>query len=99
MANKETFDLVIIEIGYRKLAMPKEAAMAFFNAICGHDVYEMGTHWDSVMSNTVSTAKLLDYDSQPLLRNIGPVHFHAALEAQRDLDRAARAKAKKEETP
>ena len=99
MASKEIFDLVIIEVGYRKLAMPKEAAMAFFNAICGHDVYEMGSHWDSVTSTSISTAKLLDYDALPTLRNIGPVHFHAALEAQRDLERAARAKTKKEETP
>ena len=98
MATKEIFDLVIIEVGYRRLAMPKEAAMAFFNAVCGHDVYEMESHWDSITSTSTPTAKLLSIDAMPTLRTIGPVCFHAALETQRDIERAAREKAKKEGT-
>ena len=92
MAIKETFDLVIIQIGYNnRFAMPRAAAMKFIEACACNDVYKLSTHWVSGGSNELH-AELVDQDSMPALQLIGPAQFHQALEAKRAYDEEQRAK-------
>lgn len=92
MAIKETFDLVVIQIGYNhRFAMPRAAAMKFIEACACNDVYKLSTHWSNGNSNELH-AELVDQDSMPTLQLIGPAQFHQALEAKRAYDEEQRAK-------
>ena len=92
MAIKDTFDLVIIQMGYNhRFAMPRAAAMKFIEACACNDVYKLSTHWGNGNSNELH-AELVNPDSMPTLQLIGPAQFHQALEAKRAYDEEQRAK-------
>ena len=96
MSKKPEFDLVILSgLGHRDFAVPKDAAMSIFNLFSGHDVYEISHTWTG--NETQMLARLVDSDKNPMIRTLGPVQFHQALENQRMKDEEEEAKKKARE--
>jgi len=91
MANKPTFDLVLLRIGYKQYAVPKAAALQFMDLCAGSDVYEWDMHWSSGGGNE-EHAWLLDTNSMPTVSLLGPVQFHQAVENRKMFVEAQAAK-------
>lgn len=82
MAGKtNTFDMVILRLGYTDYIMPREAALAFLNACSGSDIYKHETRWSE--SKNLSYIQMLSADEMPSVKVIGPVQFHQGLENYR----------------
>lgn len=96
MSKKPEFDLVMLTIGHRQYAVPRDGAMAIFTLFAGQDVYEVNNTWINSEAGTVYLAKLLPPDQNPTIGTLGPVQFHQMLENQRvkEEEEAARKKAR-----
>lgn len=77
----DTFDMLILRIGYQEFIMPREAVLAFINACSGADIYVSNSRWENGANHPYIS--LLDPDNMPSVRLIGPVQFHQGLENQR----------------
>lgn len=77
--SKQSFDLVVLHMGYKKYAIPKAAAMQFMELCSDHDIYELDRHWNSG-NDSEDHAWLLSVDEMPKIATIGPAQFHQALE-------------------
>lgn len=95
MSKKAEFDLVMLTIGHRQYAVPRDGAMAIFSLFTGHDAYEIHNTW-SGDAGTVYLAKLMTPDQNPTIGTLGPVQFHQMLENQRmkEEEEAAKKKAR-----
>jgi hypothetical protein len=95
MSKKPEFDLVMLTIGHRQYAVPKDGAMAIFSLFTGQDVYEVNNTW-SGDTGTMYLAKLMTPDQNPTIGALGPVQFHQMLENQRmkEEEEAAKKKAR-----
>jgi hypothetical protein len=93
--KKPEFDLVQLNFGWRKFAVPADAAMEIFKLFSGYDVYEIDDKWVPDSGNK-RMAKLLDITALPTIATLGPVHFHQMLEMGRmdDEEKEAKRKAK-----
>ena len=83
-AKKQTtdaFDMLILRIGYQEYVMPREAVLAFIDACSGADVYVYNSRWED--GSNQPYVSLLDVDSMPTIKLIGPVQFHQGLENHR----------------
>lgn len=81
MSTNKGFDLVLITIGYTKYAIPKSAALQFMDLCAGKDMYRVDSHWNGSESET--HAWLLSTEEMPTISLLGPVQFHAAIEARK----------------
>lgn len=80
MAAKKDFDLVQLAIGYRKFAVPKDVAMAFWDLMSNAEVYELESTWKT--GGSVSRAKHIGHDSMPSISSLSIVLFHTMLANQ-----------------
>jgi len=81
----EKFDLVCLTINSQRFAMPKKAAMAFFEACCNAEIYKIDSHWSSGKGSELH-AWALTQEDMPSISAMNPVQFHVALEAKRVYD-------------
>lgn len=75
------FDMLILRIGYGEYVMPRAAVLAFIDACAGADTYKHQSRYEN--GREVSYISLLDVDSMPSIKLIGPVQFHEGLENSR----------------
>ena len=92
--KKPEFDLVQLNFGWRKFAVPADAAMEVFKLFSGFDVYEIEDKWTG--DGNKHMVKLLDIAALPTISTLGPVQFHQMLEAGRidEEEKEAKRKAK-----
>jgi ArsR family metal-binding transcriptional regulator len=96
--SKAQFDKVILSIDHNKFIVPKEAAMAIFELLSGHDVYKIQTWYSDNYMNNKEMAIPLKGDNMPSISTVGPVQFatmRANAEAKEEQERAEQ-RAKKE---
>ena len=86
MATKKDFDLVQLSIGYRKFAVPKEMAMAFWELVTNAEVYQLESSWSS-SSGSVCRAKHITHEEMPSITALSSVLFHSMLANQEKWER------------
>lgn len=93
--KKPEFDLVQLNFGWRKFAVPADAAMEIFKLFSGFDVYEIEDKWAPDGGNRFM-AKLMVVTALPTISTLGPVQFHQMLETGRidEEEKEAKRKAK-----
>ena len=95
MTSKPQFDMMILNLGYQTLVVPKAAALQFMELCSGSDVYKYDTSWNSTTSSAEVFIRLLGDGEDIRLQHIGPVQFHQGLEnwkMQQEEKRAKEAK-------
>jgi hypothetical protein len=93
--SKAQFDKVILSIDHNKFIVPKEAAMAIFELLSGHDVYKIQTWYSKNYADHREMAVPLTDGNMPTISTLGPVQFatmRANAEAKEEHDRAERTK-------
>lgn len=83
---KKDFDLVMLEFGYYKFAVPREFAFKIFEAAQGADFYQL----DSKYENGVSTPRTIpiEHATMPKIGIINPVVFYTGIEMHKmDLEK------------
>jgi hypothetical protein len=93
--SKAQFDKVILSLGGNEFIVPKDAAMAVFNLFAGHDVYKVQTWYQNNYQDNKQIALLLESESLPTIRTLGPVQFatmRANADAKEEQERAEAAK-------
>lgn len=80
MATKKEFDLVQLSMGYRKFAVPKDMAMAFWNLVANAEVYELESTWQQ--NRSISRAKHVTHEGMPSISALSSVLFHTMLANQ-----------------
>lgn len=96
MAAKQTFDYVLLRIGYHEYVMPKQAALTLLDACMGADIYKHDSSWDALQSRNISLIMPINPSEMPTVSLIGPVQFHEGLENYRAQQEAKRKEKEKE---
>lgn len=92
--EKKEFDLVLVNLSGRQMAMPKAAAFALFEVMQGSEIYGI-EHWykDNKYSNKKIRAMLLtDFELLPTISALNPVAFHTMLLNQQEYEAEQREK-------
>ena len=91
----EKFDMVMLNIGYHRYAVPRAAAMQFFDLCVGADLYRFDSEWfDGGQTTRLSP---MSADEAPTISAISPAYFHQMLENGREWEARKREEAKKKE--
>lgn len=75
------FDMLMLRVGYQEFIMPREAVLAFINACSGADIYVYNSRWED--GSNQPYISLIEADSMPTVKLIGPMQFHQGLENHR----------------
>ena len=97
MATKEKFDMVMLTVGYQRYAVPRAAAMQFFDLCAGSDIYRYDSEW--VDGGQVTRLHPMSADEAPTISTISPAYFHQMLENGREWEARKREEAKKKGAP
>lgn len=87
---KKDFDLVVLEFGYHKFAVPRDFALKLFEAAQGENFYKLEDKWESSASRLYVTP--MDHASMPRIGIINPVVFYTGIENHKMLEEKERTK-------
>lgn len=87
---KKDFDLVVLEFGYHKFAVPRDFAMKLFEAAQGDNFYKLEDKWETNASRLYVSP--MEQSSMPKLSMLNPVLFYTGIENQKMLEEKERTK-------
>jgi hypothetical protein len=83
-------EYLIVKIGWNEYVLPAEAAMTFFKACIGEEMYKVDTFYEDGQSHFI--LQRLEPSETPGLRTITPVQMFAGLEMAKVADERKRKK-------
>jgi hypothetical protein len=87
---KKDFDLVVLEFGYHKFAVPRDFALKLFDAAQGENFYQLEDKWEAGVTRLY--VKPMEQNTMPKLSILNPVLFYTGIENQKMLEEKERTK-------